>query len=120
MRKVEILASENKHRREILQRLAAGGAGLTTASAAGRALGQPAAQGPSLKVIDFHNHFIGSEFTPIVGAGAPAARRAYFDAVNRNLADSQALLASIESAGITARVINTPLEFIQDPDAETS
>jgi predicted TIM-barrel fold metal-dependent hydrolase len=120
MRKPETPAPGNKPRREILQGVAAGVAGLLTGTAAGPARAQSAAQFPSLKVIDFHNHFIGSAFTPIVGTGAPAARRAYFDAVNRNLADSRALLASIESAGIAARVVNTPLEFIQDPDAETS
>ena len=120
MRKIETPASENKRRRDILQGLGAGVAGLVTGTGAAPALAQAAAQLPPLKVIDFHNHFIGSAFTPIVGAGAPAARRAYFDTVNRNLADPQALLASIESAGIAARVVNTPLEFIQDPNAETT
>ena len=118
MGKTDTLASENQRRRNILQGLAAGVAGLVTGTAAAPALAQP--QPTPLKVIDFHNHFVGSAFTPIVGAGAPAARRAYFDAVNRNLADSQALLASIESAGIAARVVNTPLEFIQDPNADTA
>lgn len=120
MRKIETPASENRRRRDVLQGLGAGVAGLVTGTAAAPALAQPAAQFPPFKVIDFHNHFIGSAFTPIVGAGAPSARRAYFDAVNRNLADSQALLGSIETAGITARVVNTPLEFIQDPDGDTA
>jgi hypothetical protein len=111
----------NKDRRQFLQGLGSGFAGIVTGNTAVPALAQPtAAELPRLKVIDFHNHFVGSASTPIVGAGAPPGRRAYFDAVNRNLADSQALLGSIEAAGIAARVVNTPLEFIQDPDGETA
>lgn len=118
MKKAKTVAS-GKRRREFLQGLA-GFAGVAAGTAAVPALAQPAAQLAPLKVIDFHNHFVGSAFAPIVGAGAPAARRAYFDAVNRNLADSEALLGSIDTAGIAARVVNTPLEFIQDPGAETA
>lgn len=74
----------------------------------------------SLKVIDFHNHHVGPAFAAIAGAGAPPAQRAYFDAVNRNLSDPQALLSSIEMAGIAARVVNTPIEFIQDAEGEVA
>lgn len=117
MKKIEVPATAR--RREFLQGLGAGFAAVAAGAMAMPA--QPAAaQQTPLKVIDFHNHFTGSAFTPIVGAGAPAARRAYFDAVNRNLADLDALLGSIETAGIAARVVNTPLEFIQDPDGETA
>jgi aminocarboxymuconate-semialdehyde decarboxylase len=72
----------------------------------------------TLKVVDFHNHFVGQAFTPNVGRGAPAPLKRYFDEVNRNLADSRALLSSLDQAGVSARVVNTPLEFIQDPDAD--
>src|SRR5215203_1636353 len=84
-----------------------GSAALPTLSAA-----QTSRQaGSTLKVIDFHNHFLGDAFNPIVGGtNPPAVRRAYFDAVNRNLASSQALLDSVETAGVAARVINTPIE----------
>jgi aminocarboxymuconate-semialdehyde decarboxylase len=71
-----------------------------------------------LKVIDFHNHFVGHAFTPKVGTGAPAAMKPYFDEVNRKLVDSRALLSSMDQAGVSARVVNTPLEFMQDPDAD--
>jgi len=72
----------------------------------------------ALEVIDFHNHYVGPTFTSRAGAGAPAPLKAYFDRVNRDLADPQALLASIETAGVAARVVNTPLEFLQDSDAD--
>ena len=120
MRKVTKPAVEYKRRR-FLQGFGAALGGIATGAVtvpahAERSTEQP----PSLKVIDFHNHFVGSIATPIVGTGAPPARRAYFDRVNSNLADEQALLESIEAAGVAARVINTPLEFIQDPDGDTA
>ena len=72
-------------------------------------------------MIDFHNHFLGHAFTPIVGGNnPPAARRAYFEAINRNLASSQALRDSIETGGVAARVINTPIEFFQDPEGDVA
>jgi aminocarboxymuconate-semialdehyde decarboxylase len=105
-------------RRMLLKRLSAGLAIGTTASRSGaQATGAPAAP---LKVIDFHNHYVGAAFTPIVGAGAPAGRPEYFDAVNSSLADSRALLDSIDGAGVVGRVVNTPLEFIQDPNADVA
>ena len=110
----DLTAFKTKRRRQFLQGLGAGFAGIVTGTTTVPARAQP--QFLPLKVIDFHNHFVGSAFTPIVGTGTPPARRAYFDAVNRNLADAQALLGSIEAAGIAARVVNTPLEFIQDPE----
>jgi predicted TIM-barrel fold metal-dependent hydrolase len=74
-----------------------------------------------LRVVDFHNHFLGPAFTPIVGGrNPPPALAAYFAEVNRSLADPQALLSSIELGGVAARVINTPLEFIQDPDGDVA
>ena len=74
-----------------------------------------------LRVVDFHNHFLGPAFTPIVGGrNPPPALAAYFAEVNRSLADTQALLSSIELGGVAARVINTPLEFIQDPDGDVA
>jgi predicted TIM-barrel fold metal-dependent hydrolase len=70
-----------------------------------------------LPVVDFHNHFLGPAFTPIAGGRSPPpALQAYFAEVNRSLADTQALLSSLELGGVAARVINTPLEFMQDPD----
>jgi predicted TIM-barrel fold metal-dependent hydrolase len=54
-----------------------------------------------LKIVDFHNHYVGPSFTPTVP--------------NRALVDPEALLASMES-GIATRVINTPLEFLRDKE----
>jgi hypothetical protein len=65
-------------------------------------MAQPAGSGSEpLKVVDFHNHFVGNAFTPKVGVGAPPELRAYFDEVNRKLADERQLLASIQGAGVT-------------------
>jgi len=72
-----------------------------------------------LTVIDFHNHFLGPTFTPIVGGSSPPpALKAYFAEVNRNLTDAHALMSSIDRGKVAARVINTPLEFIQDPNGD--
>ena len=110
-------------RRQVLGYLAAGATGLTagshrrTASAAA-ASGNGEASRPDLHVIDFHSHFVGPAFTPVAGAAAPPAQREHFREVNRKLASRQALLASIEEAGIAARIVNTPLEFIRSADNE--
>jgi predicted TIM-barrel fold metal-dependent hydrolase len=114
------MKGKGKRRREFLGKLGAGlvmiGAGTRAESA--RAQGSASPSEP-LKVIDFHNHFVGQAFTPNVGGGSPdARRRAYFEAVNNNLGSSQALLNSIDAAGIAARVVNTPVEFIQDAEGE--
>ncbi len=114
--KKESAAPKRKPRRRFLQGLGLGLAGVLTGAKLRANAQSGAGQAGPLRVIDFHNHYIGSAFTPIVGANAPPARRAYFDAVNRNLADAQALLGSIEASGVAARVVNTPLEFIQDPE----
>jgi predicted TIM-barrel fold metal-dependent hydrolase len=69
-----------------------------------------------LKIIDFHNHYMGPSWTLTNLANAPPAARAAIEALNRNLQSQDALLSSIESAGIAARVINTPTAFIEDAD----
>ena len=105
-------------RRSFLAAVAAGLAkfstdvGVPVANAQTNQGGEP---GP-LQVVDFHNHYVGTAFNPIVGAAAPATLKPYFDRVNQHLSDSGALLGSIEQAGIAARVVNTPLEFIQSAD----
>ena len=40
--------------------------------------------------------------------------------MNRNLQSQDALLSSVESAGIAARVINTPTAFIEDADGNVT
>jgi predicted TIM-barrel fold metal-dependent hydrolase len=102
-------------RREFLGRLGAGVATLAAGPLAAQA--QPAGMVPAA-IIDFHNHYVDPSFSTLAGAGAPAGQQAYWQEVNRNLTDSRALLASIETAGISARVINTPMEFIQNTGGE--
>ena len=92
-------------RREVLATIGAAvgvalAAPLTTSSKA--QTGVQADTGGTLKVVDFHNHFVGRAFTPRAGLGAPGPLKQYFDEVNRKLADSEALLASIEQAGFQA------------------
>jgi aminocarboxymuconate-semialdehyde decarboxylase len=70
----------------------------------------------SLKIIDFHNHYVDPSFTLTNMATIPPALRTRWEGINRNLADSRALLTSIETANIAARVINTPTAFIEDAD----
>ena len=60
-----------------------------------------------LKIIDFHNHYMGPSLTLTNLAAVPPAQKQYWEGVNRKLADPAALTASIESAGIAARVINS-------------
>jgi predicted TIM-barrel fold metal-dependent hydrolase len=108
-------------RREFLGAVGAGvGAaavvgGSVTASAQATG-GQADGKGAPLKIIDFHNHYVGPGFALTTLNGVPSAQRAYWEGVNRNLADPQALLASVEGATIAARVINTPTAFLQDVD----
>ena len=71
-----------------------------------------------LKIIDFHNHYMGPSLTLTNMAAVPPAQKQYWEGVNRKLADPAALTASIESAGIAARVINTPTAFIEDADGK--
>ena len=73
---------------------------------------------PPLKIVDFHSHYVGPSFTLTTLARVPQAQRTYWEGVNRLLADPGALIASIEGDGIAARVINTPLEFVQDADGK--
>jgi len=114
------MSSGKPQRRQVLGYLAAGAAGLAagshgrTVSAAAASHGE--ASGLELRVVDFHSHFVGPAFTPVAGAAAPPAQRDFFREINRKLASREALLASIEEAGITGRIVNTPLEFIRSAD----
>jgi predicted TIM-barrel fold metal-dependent hydrolase len=56
-----------------------------------------------LKVIDFHNHYVGPNFA--LTRTAPP-----------ELTDPNALLDSLEVAGIAGRVINSPTAFLHDAD----
>src|SRR5688572_15758156 len=96
------------------------GAGVATAPAlaqmdsaqAQEKLAQP------LKVIDFHNHYVGPSFALTTMDNTPPALRENQARINAQISDHNALLRSLETAGIAARVINTPTAFIQDADGE--
>jgi predicted TIM-barrel fold metal-dependent hydrolase len=105
-------------RREFLGALgagavAAGSLGAATPAAAQKTDDKNAAP---LRIIDFHNHYMGPKLTMTNLASVPLAARAYWEGVNKKIADPAALLASIDAAGISARVINTPTAFIEDVD----
>lgn len=100
-------------RREFLGRLGAGVAAAGSIAAADEAAAQGA--GP-LQIVDFHNHYMGPSWALTNLAGVPPAARPTWERINGNLQSPGALLASVESAGIAARVINTPTAFIEDAD----
>jgi len=101
-------------RREFLGAI---GAGAAVASSSLAAATEASAQGAtSLKIVDFHNHYMGPSWTLTNLAALPPAARPAWEKINRNLQTQSALLASIDEAGIAARVINTPTAFIEDAD----
>jgi aminocarboxymuconate-semialdehyde decarboxylase len=77
------------------------------------------AQGSTpMKIVDFHNHYMGPSLTLTNLATMPPAARPTWEKINANLQSQSALLSSIETAGIASRVINTPTAFIQDADGK--
>jgi predicted TIM-barrel fold metal-dependent hydrolase len=105
----------NSSRREFLGTLSAGVAVAGSLAAATEATAQGVAPP---KIVDFHNHTIGPSWTLTNLANVPPAGRPAFEAINRNIQSPYALLASVEAAGIAARVINTPTAFIEDADGK--
>jgi len=105
-------ADSESSRREFLGALSAGVAVAGTLAATSEATAQSAA----LKIVDFHNHYIGPSWTLTNVATASAAVRAAQEKINANMQSEGALLASIEQAGVAARVINSPTAFIEDAD----
>ena len=106
-------------RREFLGAVGASvGAGVAAAAALATS-SEAVAQGAApVKIVDFHNHYIDSSWTLTNVAKLPPSARPTFEAINRNIQSQDALLSSIESAGISARVINTPTAFIEDADGK--
>jgi predicted TIM-barrel fold metal-dependent hydrolase len=98
--------------------LGALGAGVAS-SAALMPAGEAQAQDKSpLKVVDFHNHYVGPSFTLTTMRNTPPALQQNQARVDADLSDPRALLGSLEVAGIEARVINTPTAFLEDADGE--
>ena len=98
--------------------VAAMGASVAAASAIATSTESAAQNTTPLKIVDFHNHYIGPSLTLTNLASVPPAARPTWEKINSNLQSQSALLASIESAEITARVINTPTAFIEDADGK--
>jgi len=106
-------AAKDLGRREFLGALAAG-----AAATGSFAVSEPAAaqSATPVKIVDFHNHYMGPSWTLTNLASLPPQARPAWKKINANLASQSALTASIETAGIAARVINTPTAFIEDAD----
>ncbi len=112
------MASDNESsRREFLGALSAGVAAAGTLAATSEATAQGAAP---LKIVDFHNHYMGPSWTLTNLANVPPAARPAWEKINGNLQSESALLASLEAAGVAARVINTPTAFIEDADGNAA
>jgi predicted TIM-barrel fold metal-dependent hydrolase len=84
------------------------GATLAATGALAAASGTAAQTVAPLSIVDFHNHHLDPSWTMNNPALPPA--------VTANMQNANALLASVESAGITARVINSPTAFIESAD----
>ena len=98
--------------------VAAMGAGVAAGAAIATSTESAAQNAAPTKIIDFHNHYMGPSLTLTNLASVPPAARPTWEKINANLQSPGALLASVESAGITARVINTPTAFIEDADGK--
>ena len=102
-------------RREFLGTL---GAGVAAAGSLAAPTASVAQSATPLKIVDFHNHYMGPSWTLTNLASMPPAARAAWEKINGNLQSQGALLGSVETASIAARVINTPTAFIQDADGK--
>jgi predicted TIM-barrel fold metal-dependent hydrolase len=107
------MTTESTTRREFLGTVGAGAAAAGVLSASSESVAQG---GAPLKIVDFHNHYMGPNWTLTNMANVPPAARPTWEVINRNLQSQAELIASIEGAGIAARVINTPTAFIEDAD----
>jgi predicted TIM-barrel fold metal-dependent hydrolase len=105
----------NTSRREFIGAMGAGVAAAGSLAAASEAVAQGATP---LKIVDFHNHYMGPSWTLTNLATLPPAARPAWEITNRNLQSQDALLSSVDEAGIAARVINTPTAFIEDADGK--
>jgi len=100
-------------RREFLGTLSAGVAAAGAIAAPSAASAQSAAP---LKIVDFHNHYISPSWSMTNLERMPAPARAAQEKINASMQSENALLTSIETAGIAARVINSPTAFLEDAD----
>ena len=105
----------NSSRREFIGALSAGVAAAGAVAATSEATAQG---GAPLKIVDFHNHYMGPSWTLTNLANVPPPARPVWEKINANLQSESALIASVESAGMAARVINMPTAFIEDADGK--
>src|SRR5262245_59469987 len=98
--------------------LAVAGAGVAAAGAVAASGQTPAQPAMPSHIVDFHNHYMGPSWTLTNLARMPPEARAAWEKINANLQSQSALIDSLESAGIEARVINTPTAFIEDADGK--
>jgi predicted TIM-barrel fold metal-dependent hydrolase len=105
----------NSSRREFIGALSAGVAAAGAVATASEATAQG---GAPLKIVDFHNHYMGPSWTLTNLANVPPPARPAWEKINANLQNESALVASVESAGVAARVINSPTAFIEDADGK--
>lgn len=66
--------------------------------------------------IDFHSHYIHPSFELTTAKGTTNGGGAHWNAINRLITDEDALLKSVESGDLAARVVNSPTAFIADAD----
>ena len=116
------MTSTHKHssigRREFLGALGAGVASAAASTQTSEAQAQGTAPSQPLNVVDFHNHYVGPSFALTTMNNVPPAQRDNQARVDAQLSNPRALLDSLETTGVTARVINTPLAFLQDAHGE--
>ena len=58
-----------------------------------------------LRIVDFHNHFVGPSFALTTLTRMPAGQRPMWEGINRLLESEDALLGSMDREGVAARVI---------------
>lgn len=97
-------------RREFL-----GGLGAAAATGLHAAPADGMAQGP-LTIVDFHNHYVDPSWTLTTVAAAAPAEVPRWRAINARLQSESILLQSMDTDGVSARVINTPTAFLEDAD----
>lgn len=99
-------------RREFLGTLGAAAAlaGVPAASA------EAAEQQTPMPIVDFHNHYVYRSWALTTVASAAPSDRPRWQAINDKLQSEATLLRSIETAGVSSRVINTPTAFLEDAD----
>jgi aminocarboxymuconate-semialdehyde decarboxylase len=73
-----------------------------------------------MDVIDFHCHFAGQGIPVDASRGTPPAQKEFWNGVSKRLTQEEALLTSLQTAGVKSRVINTSLEFVLAPGEEAS